>query len=95
MVARSDLGPCIFHCGRDATHPKTQTCDSCYSYCRNWSNNKTPTERAQQITKLLLRTRRMDAIEAKLIVIGKSPHKWKATDKLKVVQFRKQRGGVR
>lgn len=90
-----ELGPCRFACGREATVQKHMTCTACASYCGRWSNHKTPGERAQQVSKLMLRMRRMDAIEAKLITIGKTPHRWKATDRLKVVQFRRQRGDVR
>lgn len=91
---KDDLGPCRLGCGRPATSPKHGTCTPCYASCRVLSNVKTPAERAAYLVQLMIRTRRVNAVDQKLIVIGTSPYRWKAK-KNNVVQFRRQRGNVR
>lgn len=93
---KDNLGPCRMACGREATSPKHGVCATCYPSLRIWSNVKTPAERKTYLEQLMLRQRRVNAIDQKLVVIGTSPYNWKARKaKTNVVQFRRQRGGVR
>lgn len=90
------LGPCRFGCGRKATIRKHDCCSACGSSCRVWSNVKSPEERAVYMGKLLVRTRRVVAVQHKEIIVGTSPFTWRAPSvRMAAPSMHRQRGDKR